>query len=110
MKKGLVFLFAALARTNLMAATLHVDLNSTNPTAPYASRETAATDIQTAVNTAVAGDTVQVWEGHYLLASEITVSKGITVQSANGPETTIVDGQGSVRCFKLGIRVVLSKG
>jgi len=89
MKRILVFLFAVLAGTNLMAATLHVYLNSTNPTAPYASRDTAATNIQTAVNAAVDGDTVQVWDGHYLLSSEITVSKAITVQSANGPETTI---------------------
>ncbi|MBN2703262.1 MAG: PKD domain-containing protein [Pontiellaceae bacterium] len=101
MKKGLVFLFAAMAGTNLMAATLHVDLNSTNPTAPYASRETAAKNIQTAVNAAAAGDTVQVWDGHYLLASQISVSKAITIQSVNGPDTTIVDGQRTVRCFNL---------
>ncbi|MBN2684900.1 MAG: hypothetical protein JXR40_06440, partial [Pontiellaceae bacterium] len=88
MNRVCVFLFAALAGTNLMAKTLHVDLNSTNSIAPYATRETAAADIQTAVNAAVAGDTVEVWDGHYLLASEITVSKAITVQSANGPETT----------------------
>ncbi|NLX25725.1 MAG: PKD domain-containing protein [Lentisphaerae bacterium] len=110
MKKVVVFLFAALTGTNLMAKTLHVDLNSTNSIAPYDSRETAATDIQTAVNAAVSGDTVLVWDGHYLLSSEITVSKAITVQSANGPETTIVDGQGTVRCFNLGNSVCVLEG
>ena len=110
MKKVWVFLFTVLASSNLMASTLHVDLNSTNPTAPYASRETAATNIQTAVNAAVDGDTVQVWDGHYLLASEILVSKAITVQSANGPDTTIVDGKGSVRCFNLGNTACVVEG
>ncbi len=103
MKKGFVFLFTALVGTNLMmAATLHVDLNSANPTAPYASRETAATNIQTAVNAAVAGDTIQVWDGHYLLASEISVTNAITIHSESGPDTTIVDGKGRVRGFNLG--------
>ncbi|MBN2684673.1 MAG: hypothetical protein JXR40_05295, partial [Pontiellaceae bacterium] len=110
MKKGFVFLFTAFAGTNLMAATLHVDLNSTNSIAPYATRDTAATDIQTAVNAAVAGDTVEVWDGHYLLSSEIAVSKAITVQSANGPESTIVDGQGSVRCFNLALSSCVVEG
>ena len=105
-----MFLFTALTGSNLMAATLHVDLNSTNPTPPYASRDSAATDIQAAVNGAVDGDTVLVWDGQYLLTNEIRVSKAITVQSANGTGSTIVDGQGSVRCFYLEITSCVIEG
>ena len=45
------------------ATTLYVDLNSTNPTPPFATWETAATNIQDAVNIAVDDDTVLVTNG-----------------------------------------------
>ena len=38
------------------AATLYVDLNSTNPVPPYADWSTAATDIQSAVDASSDGD------------------------------------------------------
>ncbi|VGO19923.1 choice-of-anchor Q domain-containing protein [Pontiella sulfatireligans] len=76
---------------------------STNGTAayPYTSWVTAATNIQEAVNAANAGDTVLVTNGTYTSAGQISVAKAITVESANGPEVTIVDGLNNHRCFIL---------
>ncbi|RLA43502.1 MAG: hypothetical protein DRQ97_12695, partial [Gammaproteobacteria bacterium] len=54
------------------------------------------------MDAAIAGDTVSVTNGHYLLSSEIKVTKNITIQSVNGAVATIVDGGGTVRCFNLG--------
>ena len=54
--------------------------------------------------------TVVVADGHYLLSSEISVNKKITIQSDNGPESTVVDGRGGVRCFNLGNRPCVLEG
>ena len=75
---------------------------SPSPAWPYASWETAAHDIQTAVDAAEGGETVFVTNGTYVSAAEITVSKALTIESVNGPAVTIVDGQGAHRCFNLG--------
>ena len=69
---------------------------------PYCSWAEAATNIQDAVNAAITGDTVLVTNGTYTSASEITVAKAITIESVNGREVTIVDGQNAHRCFHLG--------
>ncbi|MBN2703587.1 MAG: right-handed parallel beta-helix repeat-containing protein [Pontiellaceae bacterium] len=100
-KLGLLFLMIV-SCSRLFGATLYVDLNSTAPAAPFNSWASASTTIQAAVNAAATGDTILVTNGHYLLDAEILVAKQVTIQSINGPETTIVDGQGSVRCFNLG--------
>ncbi len=85
-----------------MAATRYVNPASPAPSPPYTSWATAATTIQDAVDEAVGGDTVMVTNGHYLLSAEILVETNMTIRSVNGPSSTIVDGQGSVRCFNLG--------
>ena len=54
-----------LAVSNLSAATLYVSLESTNPTPPYATWATAATNIQDAVDAGAAGDEVVVTNGIY---------------------------------------------
>ena len=84
------------------AATLYVDLNSTAPAAPFDSWATAAPGIQDAVDASNAGDVILIADGHYLLSAEISVTKAITIQSVNGSEAVIVDGQGAVRCLNLG--------
>ena len=94
----------------VQAATVYVDVDSTNPVSPYTSWATAATGIQEAVDVAVNGDTVLVEDGHYLLSSEILVSKEITLQSVNGADATIMDGQGGCRGFNLGSSACVVRG
>ena len=104
MKKfTLVFMCSVLAWGNRADADQFVrQSNGTNAVAPYASWETAATNIADALLCAVDGDTVWVDDGHYRLEQPIVVTNQIEIRSVNGSETTIVDGQGSVRCFSLG--------
>ena len=87
---------------SVRAATNYVSLSGSH-TAPYTNWVTAATNIQDAVNVATnAGDVVLVTNGTYFLSSEITVENAITVESVNGRDVTIVDGQNTTRCFNLG--------
>src|SRR6266481_3946986 len=88
--------------TSVPAATVrYVDLNSTNPTAPFTDWTTAATNIQEAINAAVAGDIVLVTNGIYstggksmdgVITNRVSVDKAITVTSVNGPEVTVIQG------------------
>ncbi|MFH0909293.1 MAG: thrombospondin type 3 repeat-containing protein [bacterium] len=76
----------------VFAETLYVDVNGINPIAPYTNWATAATAIGDAVGAANDGDTVRVTNGTYVLSSPVYVTRGVTVQSVNGPALTVVDG------------------
>jgi hypothetical protein len=111
-----VFLAAfGLATFNLSAATLYVSLESTNPMAPFATWETAATNIQDAVDASHDGDTVLVTNGVYATGSRevgagpsrVTITSALTLKSVNGPDVTAIDGGGSVRCVYLETDAVL---
>ena len=68
---------------------------------PYVNWRTAATNIQAAIDAASAGDSVLVSNGTYVISSSIVISNAITVRSINGPDSTIIDGNDSVRCVSI---------
>jgi hypothetical protein len=95
-----------------VAATHYVDVNSTNPMPPYTNWATAATNIQDAVDAAVAGDQVVVTNGIYAGGGRngirVEVDKPLNVRSVNGPQFTIISGGGVVPCAYLTNNVSLS--
>src|SRR6478736_4144161 len=111
--KGFLALLQLLLVSQAYAAKLYVDLNSASPTPPYATWNTAATNIQEAIDVAVPGDLVLVTNGVYAtggkvmfgdLTNRVALDKAITVQSINGPYFTTIRGNGAtngpaaVRC------------
>jgi hypothetical protein len=101
---------AVLAVASSALADVHyVDVNSTNATPPYSDWATAATNIQDAVDAALAGDEIVVTNGIYATgerdneagANRVAVDKPLTVRSVNGPEFTIIDGLGQIGCAYL---------
>jgi PKD repeat protein len=87
------------------AAARYVDVNSANPTPPYANWFTAATNIQDAVDVAVAGDEVVVTNGTY---GPVEVQKALTLRSVSGLRVTTIDGGQSNRCATLGAAANIS--
>jgi hypothetical protein len=95
------------------ASVLYVDLNSLDPTPPFASLSTAAVTIQEAVDAATNGDLILVNNGVYQAGfqtslsttgisettetNRLVVDKPVTVQSLNGPTLASISGSGIYR-------------
>lgn len=99
--------------TSASAAVHYVDVNNTAPSPPYLTWASAATNIQDAVDVAVENDEIVVTNGVYRTGGwtlplpwgrtdRVTVTNRLTLRSANGPDVTVIDGRGVVRCVYLG--------
>ena len=84
--------------SSALAAVHYADVNSTTATPPYTSWATAATNIQDAVDAALAGDEIVVTNGAY---PPVAVDKSLTLRSINGSQFTTIDAHGSGRCAYL---------
>lgn len=78
-----------------------VNVSNPAPAAPYLDWATAATNIQDAIDAAVAGDTILVTNGIYssggrtvygISTNRVTVDKAVTLKSVNGPAYTVIRG------------------
>ena len=113
--------------SSVVHLTVHcVDAAGSNPLPPYTSWETAATNIQDAIDAATAGEVVLVTNGVYStggkvisgdLTNRVALDKALTVTSVNGYNSTVIEGQwdivttngpGAVRCAWLTNGAVLS--
>ena len=108
------------------AAVLYVNLNSVNPLPPYAGWDTAATNIQDAIDAAGNGDQIWVTNGIYQtggrvmagdLTNRVALNKAVTVRSVNGYSATVIqgawdqistNGPGAARCAWLTNGAILS--
>jgi hypothetical protein len=100
----------------------YVSLSNTNPLPPYLTWNTAATNIQDAIDATIGGDSIMVTDGVYQaggrviygsLTNRVAINKAITVQSVNGAAVTIIQGNNAlgsnaVRCVYLTNNAVLS--
>lgn len=118
-----VVILLALLSVQVSATTLFVDVNGTNSLPPYINWETAATNIQDAVQLAQTGDTVLVTNGVYQTggmsnfgSNRVNINKAIAVRSINGPAMTVIkgnwdaatNGPDAVRCVYLSSGATLS--
>src|ERR1051326_2560534 len=92
-----------------LAATHYVSQTSPNPTPPYSTADTAAHNIQDAVDVATDGDTVLVAPGDYGVTNQITVTNAVRLQSTSGASQTFLTGYGSL-CLSISNALAAADG
>ena len=90
---------AATATVSIIAAVTNYVALAGGHVAPFTSWATAATNIQAAVDVALAGGVVILSNGTYQESAMVMVAKPITVTSLGGWQTTMVDGGDVHPCF-----------
>src|SRR5262245_45396503 len=115
--RALVLSLMAAFVVQVNAATLYVSPTGKR-SAPYADWSSAARVIQDAVDAAADGDEIVVTNGTYVtggraagtntILNRVAVDKQVVLHSVNGPQFTIIDGQGTVRCVSLASNAFLS--
>lgn len=109
------------------AATHYVAIASTNPVSPFITWDTAATNIQDAIDVSTNGETVLVSNGVYatggravngwLLTNRVVITNNINVRSTGGPTVTSIvgaavplttNGDAAVRCVYVGVGAYLA--
>jgi hypothetical protein len=92
------------------AAVRYVDAASPSPKPPYTNWPTAARVIQDAVDVAAPGEEIVVTNGLYATGgravagtetNRVAVDKPLVLRSVNGPEVTVIQGDGATRCVYL---------
>lgn len=101
-----------------MSSVRYVNLSNATPATPFLSWDTAATNIQDAMDASVAGDLVLVTNGAYGTGgravanstNRVVVDKAVTLQSVNGAAVTSIVGGAAVgtRCVYLTNGAVLA--
>jgi parallel beta-helix repeat protein len=115
---------SATVLVQIAEGTVHyVNWNNSAPAAPYTNWSMAATNIQDAIDAASPmGALVLVTNGIYstggravsgAMTNRAAIDKPITIESVNGPDVTVIQGQGppgpgAVRCAYVGTNAVLS--
>jgi hypothetical protein len=95
----LCFVFQRVA--SVSAATYYVDASNLTPSFPYQTRASAAQHVEQVIPLAAEGDILLVDSGLYLLTKTLAITKSITIEGINGPDHTILRGNGSSRCVWL---------
>ncbi|MDB6122053.1 MAG: hypothetical protein JWQ71_1046 [Pedosphaera sp.] len=98
---AILFICLLLLGTNSQATTKYVNVNNPTPSSPYTTWATAATNIQTAVDSAFAGDLILVTNGVYQIggraaygmSNRVAVTSPMTLLSVNGPAVTTIAGK-----------------
>lgn len=125
MKSPMLFLASLLLAPCSYAVTRYVAIASTNPVSPFITWETAATNIQDAIDISVSNDTVVVSNGVYAtggriiygaMNNRIAITNAIVVRSVNGCGATLIKGDhgsgpfsdGATRCAYVGAKATLS--
>jgi parallel beta-helix repeat protein len=98
--------FGILTKTNLITVTgesIHTHYASLTGAHvyPYITWETAATNIQDAIDVGIYGDTIYIASGTYIIDTPLLVNKSLIIESTKGPLYTFINGNYMHRGFEI---------